>query len=263
MNVLRFLVVVVILLVWFPFMGPGRAEAATSGNITVTASPYFAVPGGCVVLSIYYINDTAVSLQWTLGANTTQTMIRSAVGRSPVDRNDGHLVYYGPALGYNDTSISIAGPDNTYYSAFSQRGDGLWISCLTQVDTEEFMSLSFAILIVVILGIFLLWFSSRRPELLLKLCATLVWWGLGFWVINGDITNLGIDKSWTQMLIWVFFMAGCIPLVFQMNTEIKRESKQSGQSWTEWGERPEEHEETGRERYLRKRREKGLYTPKK
>ena len=253
MNVLRFLVVLVVLCIWCSFIRVEKVGAETSGNITVSASPFFLTPGGCVILSIFYINDSAVELEWTLGANTTQTMIRSAVGRLPADRNDGNLVYYGTGTNFTDSAISLAGSENIYYVAFSQRADSIWISCSAGVNTEGFMSASFLFLGLVVLGCFLLWFSSKRPEYLVKLVTTLVWWGLGFWVTLGGVTNLGIGSSWTIFLLFAFFVAGIIPQIMAMNQDNKVELRRQGrgQSWTEWSARPEDEKESGYDKYKR------------
>jgi hypothetical protein len=209
-----------------------EVRADTSASVTITAVGVIVGAPGAFTLT--YISDYQTGISWTMPVGAVNTMIRAAYGHVPTSITDGYQVYYGPGTSFTDNATTIASPEIVYYRAWSQRADGLWGPLWASGDTGGFMSLSFLFLVLVALAVFLLWFSSKRPELLIRLSATLVWWALGFWVVIGDITNLGLDKSWTQILVWVFFILGLVPLIMSMNTEIRHEA--NGKQWTEFGE---------------------------
>jgi len=100
---------------------PAKAENPVV-NITVT---------GWVVgetgLTVTWISDTEVRLDWTRGPSANATMIRVEIGSAPVDRNDGYLVYYGGGFSFTDIVINLdlIGA-YVYYGAWSQNEDGNW-----------------------------------------------------------------------------------------------------------------------------------------
>lgn len=104
---------------------PTSVLADTSADITVTAAGWVCgAPGG---FTITYISDYEVGLSWAKGIEAEKTMIRAAYGRTPENRTDGYLVYYGDGVYCSDTAVSL---DETatpiYYRAWSQNANGVW-----------------------------------------------------------------------------------------------------------------------------------------
>lgn len=96
------------------------------------------------------------------------------------------------------------------------------------------MSIDYFFVSMLILAGVLTVFAMMRPEVLLRLCASLTWLALAFWSLLGGA--LDITKGWVIILTTVFVVMTFVPLIFQMNTEIIREKR--GKSWREWGRRP-------------------------
>ena len=99
---------------------------------------------------------------------------------------------------------------------------------------------------LIILGGFLTLFASRRPNILLAFCASLVWFS--------STPLFGLTENWSKILVWVFGIMSFVPFLLQMDTEIKND--RPGVSWTEWGDKPKAKQINSAEQYqseLRKR----------
>jgi len=213
---------------------PIRIEAATSADITITATGFIVgAPGG---LTLTYVSDYELGISWTKGENAENTIIRVKYGSYPEDRNDGYLVYYGNETSTTDTNINLAGiSEMPYYRAWSQRSDGVWEE--TGIWKEaNFMSQSFLFLTLVILGLGLFLAAFRWKDMLLSYSAALTWMAIGFWWILGDITVLQLEDPWVKILVFIPFILAFTVLLRLMNVEIQMEAK--GRKWTEWGESP-------------------------
>jgi len=230
-------------------LGPAKpVKADSSTSITITAVGYICgMPGD---FTLTYINDFEVGISWVTGEDAENTIVRAAFGRVPENISDGYQVYYGNETSCTDSALSLTGSDVIYYRAWCQRDDGVWSSLFASGDTGGFMSVSYLFLGWLALAIFMTWFSSRRPEILVRLSAGLIWLGMGFWILLGGIDNIEVGDSWIQILIWVCFVMCVVPFVFQMNTEIRKERK--GQSWTEFGVPPDEDKVSGYEEYKKR-----------
>jgi len=90
---------------------------------------------------------------------------------------------------------------------------------------------------LILLSIFLTWFSSKRPNILLAFCASLSWLSLAVWLFISSSAPIGVNEDWKKLIVWVFFLLGFLPFLFQMDTEIKRGSKGDA-SYIEWGDKP-------------------------
>ena len=91
------------------------------------------------------------------------------------------------------------------------------------------------------MGLFFTWMSSRRRDILISMTAGLIWFVLGMWIFFSSTPILGLDESWKQILVWIFFILTFVPFLIYMNQEITREK--SGNRWTEYG-NPKDYEET-------------------
>lgn len=236
--------VCLLILVIFLACIPGEAGASTTAEITVTAQGYVGeAPGG---LTLTYISDYEVGVNWTKGVDANYTLIRGAYGRPVSGRTDGFEVYYGQ--GTNSTfwtsNVGIVGP--IYLKAWSQNVWGAWEEIGATAE-GNFMSMSFLFGILVILGLVLFIAAFRWKDMLLSYAAALTWMAIGFWWIIGDISNFGLSDPWVQILVFIPFILAFTVLLRLMNTEIVSESK--GKRWSEWGATPKEETPNMRDHY--------------
>lgn len=86
------------------------------------------------------------------------------------------------------------------------------------------------------LGVVLMVFSAKRPNILLALATFMVWFSLGFWLFFSTSAPIGFGEVWQDILGWCFLVISFLPWVFQMDVEIKHEAE--GHSWSTWGKEP-------------------------
>jgi hypothetical protein len=100
------------------------AEAATTQDVTVTATGIICgTPSG---LTLTYVNDNQVDIDWTVGVGSDSTMIRAAYGDYPTSITDGYLVYQGAGNHASDTGVSLADEvQGIYYRAWAAKA-GVW-----------------------------------------------------------------------------------------------------------------------------------------
>jgi hypothetical protein len=92
-------------------------------HITVSAWVVGAPSG----LTITYVSDYQVDLEWLKGEAAANTMVRAKYGSEPVSRTDGYEVYYGDGTSCSDTGVNFEESASTvYYRLFSQNGAGAW-----------------------------------------------------------------------------------------------------------------------------------------
>lgn len=241
---MRWLKLSVLLVLLFPLFMPLKAKAATADVVITAQGIVVAAPGD---FTLTYITDYEVGISWTKPPLAVNTMVRVAYGRQPTSITDGYQVYYGVGTSATDNATSLAAPDITFYAAWSQRADGLWSPLFASGDTGGFMSASFLFIGLIAIACFLTWMASRRPNILVAFASGLTWLAMGFWVLLGDVTNLGLESSWTQILAWVLIIMTFVPFLLQMNVEIHNEAK--GQRWTEYGSKPKITNPTSYEAY--------------
>jgi hypothetical protein len=225
----------------------GQVYADSSSDVTVTASGYVCGAPGAFTLT--YINDYEVGISWTKGTDAVNTMIRAAFGRVPEDISDGYQVYYDTGTFCTDNAISLSSPEVIYYVAWSQNAGGQWGLLFASGDTGGFMSASFLFIGLIMIACFLTYLSSRRPNILVAFAAGLTWLGMAFWLLLGNVTNLQLTSSWTQVIAWVFVIMTFVPFLLQINVEIQNEA--GGRRWTSWGKAPST-KKSGYEEYKEK-----------
>ena len=90
-----------------------RAQARnSSGTIDGSELSFLTKPDPPVTFSASAASDTQIDLAWTKGEGAQRTMVRRKTGDYPVDRDDGHLVYFDTGTSVSDTGLT---PDTTYY----------------------------------------------------------------------------------------------------------------------------------------------------
>ena len=92
---------------------------------------------------------------------------------------------------------------------------------------------------LIVIGLVLLIYSGQRKNILLSVCAGLVWFSLFLWFFfepSGSVFNL--ERSYVKILSWVFLMLTFVPFLFLMDVNIQHEKE--GSKWSEWGARPKD-----------------------
>jgi len=214
----------------------GPVEAGSSTDVTITVSGY--VCGSPTGLTFIYISDFELGISWTKGVDAANTMLRMAYGRVPDGRDDGYLVYYGVSDNFTDSNIDFSGLTlPPYYRAWSQNAGGLWEEIGSHGEAN-FMSSSWMLMVFMGFAIALMVINFRRRNILLAVAASMVWLALAVWLFLGSSAPIGLDASWKTILAWVFFIMLFVPLLLQMDTEIKMEGPK-GKRWSTWGAEPE------------------------
>lgn len=211
---------------------PSVVRAETSAEVMVTASGL--VVGSPTGLTFTYISDYEVGLSWTKGEDAVNTLIRRTKNRPPEDRYDGVLVYEGSGESTKDWVDIITAPV-VYYRAWSQNAEGQWEE-IGASGEANFMSQSFMLLVFLGFALGLMVINFRRRNILLALAASLMWLALAMWLFFGASAPIGLSETWKTIIAWVFFIMLFIPLLLQLDTEVKHEAE--GHSWSTWGEEP-------------------------
>ena len=195
--------VIVLAIVLCALLIPCAVEAATSADVTITATGIIVEPPTGFTVS--YVSDFETHLSWIAPANSMATMVRAAYGHVPTSMTDGYLVYQGAGTSFNDKAASLTSPDNIYYRAWSQRNDGIWGSLYATTDTEDLMSLSFLFIGIVVLflaafGLATAGFITKR-KLLLALAGLLA---IIIAITCGSTTNFPMAS---QLVIFALIFA--------------------------------------------------------
>lgn len=198
MNWLKVLTAVIIinLLVASP------AIAADSRNVTITATGYICAPPG---LTVTYVSEYEVLVEWTKGTGATNTMIRAAVGRIPEDRDDGYLIYYGSdaSASYSDWENNLGMIDvPVYYRAWSEDALGVWEE-LGASDSVEGIGMVLIALIVMSIVFMATTYIWRRNEL--AFAAAGGWAVAAFFVFDRSASTNPTEITDIYMgLFWLF-----------------------------------------------------------
>jgi hypothetical protein len=176
---IRLLRWIVLLLVILGSISPVFADTTAA----VTIKMQFSM--GIVNLTITYVSDTDMSLNWNYDPTLFENvMIRSSYVSYPTDitspsetPSDGNLVYYGSGTSFNDTSMDFnqnAGP--IYYKAWAQNLDGTW-QVQTGTGTEESKELQAImftglVLLLLVVGI---WRKEHIEGMLLFFADAILW----------------------------------------------------------------------------------------
>jgi len=184
------------------------ALAATSADVTVKATGYIC---GAPTLTVTWISDTELKLDWTPGADAVATMVRAKVGSMPEDRNDGYLVYNGIATTFTDTAVNldIIGGD-VYYKAWGANSDGIWEEA---GDTTYIGGAGMVLIALFALAVGVSWMASRSTYYLLKILAGVAWIGVAtYW--NNNPTPLFAFDSAGHTIFYILFWGLAVAMFF-------------------------------------------------
>lgn len=203
-----------------------------------------------------------VTLDWTPAVGSNTTLIRVDETDYPSDPTLGYLVCNTTSATYTYDGLSL----DTYtylYSAwaYQQVVDEYSADYATTEIGGTEMVLTASFLFLGALAVFLTWASFKRKMLLLSIAAGLCWFALFVWFFFTGDPILGFAEEYQQIFAYVFLIMTFIPFLALMDTEIKWEK--NGRSWSEWGEKPTEKQGSDYENYLKRRRERGLFTPRR
>lgn len=194
----------VLLLAGLMLLFPSPAGAATTADITITATGIVvAAPGG---FTLTYVSDYEIGIDWVKAVGAENTMVRAAVGRYPETITDGYLVYYGDGTSATDTGVSL---DETaaavYYRAWSETAGGVfspvWAEGLMEGIGVIIVGIA-ALILVAIIGLGLAW---SQKNVIFAIIGTFVMLMAGFF----SYTKIETDGD----LFWGFFL-GCMGMAF-------------------------------------------------
>lgn len=95
------------------------ALPADSAMVTVIWKPLYGIQPPSS-LTAEYTDDYTINLTWSMGQDSTQTMIRARYDQYPEDTEDGRLVYLGDDEEFSDDNIGISLGEPVYYRAWGE-----------------------------------------------------------------------------------------------------------------------------------------------
>jgi len=92
----------------------------------------------------------------------------------------------------------------------------------------------------ILLGAFLTWFASLKPNVVVAIAASVAWLSMATWLFFSPIPiftfGLTGEIDWSKMFVWVLVLMAFVPFLLHMNVEIRHDK--DGYSWKEYGSRP-------------------------
>lgn len=170
---------------WFSVNMTGAGTSHTTLNMSGMTTTRFTIDTSFVVLSaptgltLSLISSNEVLITWTMGLGACNSMVRGAVGRTPTDRSDGYLVYYGNATSTTDWVNTDS--DVVYYRVWSQGCSGTWEAegISDSIGGSTIMMIGLIVLVVVLT---VLAFVLKNP--ILHLVCVPAWISLGVYLWN-------------------------------------------------------------------------------
>jgi len=232
---------------------PAVAQAQVTANITLFATPLWSA--GIASFTVTYVNETALSLNWTYGSNVTGVMIRAKYGVYPADiatesetPSDGYLVYTGTGTSINDTSMDFdTNPGPIYYRAWAYRADGSWVITPSQGSEES--------AIMTLLAFFLLpgivsFLCMRSSYPILKFCAGVAWWVAAFYWNTNPPSSVVVGSSVHTLMLDLLGVIGVAFVIYVFWNTKRENGVERGRFHLPFTQTDEEAEqERARERY--------------
>lgn len=223
------IIVIALLLITFT---PSMVKADTTADVTVTATGYIVGTPG---LTVTWISDTEILLDWVMGANAENVMLRAKIGSELDDREDGYLVYTGNATTFTDTAVNLDEiATYVYYRIWSQNDEGAWEE---EGDTGFIGGAGMTLIAVILLCAVVSYFSLRSANILLALGASLTWLFLLVFTRDnpiGGVTTGSFSDELIVYLCWIF--AILLPLIAIGRGRRERTYFGDSGGKAEWGE---------------------------
>ena len=194
---------------------------AANPVVTITVSAWVVgAPGG---LTITYIDNNTLRIDWVKGVDAENTMVRAKYGSAPIGITDGYQVYYGTGVTVNDTSVDV---DNTinelYYTAFSQNIDGDWgINGVSGVFESAVMILIALLLLSLVFTVCSYVFKK----------GALAFAGAGGWIATAVYCYTTSTAEWDIYYILFFLACGLViasafsPLAYRETTPANEDTE--------------------------------------
>ena len=124
-------------------------------------------------------------------------MVRAAIGREPLNRNDGYLVYYGESNYTIDWVNMETLSEPIYYKAWSQNVSGLWEEAGSNSDFVRGVGMLMLGFIFLCLGLTISSYVLRK--------GVLAYAGAGAWMILGTYSYTQSAGGWDiyMALFWL------------------------------------------------------------
>jgi hypothetical protein len=227
---------------------------ATNPVVHITVSAW--VVGTSSGLTITYVNDYQVDLEWTKGEAAANTMVRAKYGSMPTSRTDGYEVYYGDGTSCSDTGVNFEESASTvYYRLFSQNGAGAWedegISGFLENPNMTLIAFFLFCGIMSFLGL-------RSTYYILKFLSGLCWMALGmYWLSNPPSTVVKGSAVDTGMIVLLFVIGVAMMIMPFWYSKRTPSGEETGEGRLRLPFMPREEEEVAtRERKLPTRSER-------
>lgn len=180
--------------------------------------------------------DDIVTLTWTIGAGSDDTLVVRNLTAYPVDETDGDVVYFG-ALATCDDVLDIEALDATtiYYRAWGSNGGGL-SACYDEISIGG-ENMSNSIILIPLLGLFVgltVWGDMKRNWLLI-IAATFGWFLMAGWCIATSAAMW--DAYWIVGIVSVMLaLITCIwPLIYKPEDESQGHQEDISEEDQAWG----------------------------
>lgn len=202
-KLLLWICIVIVILVGLPAL---PVFAASSADISITATGLLVAPDAPADFTVFYINDYIVGISWTKPEGVVNTMIRAKYGSAPLSRNDGYLVYYGEGNTTNDTAVSLDEvATQVYYRAWTENATGGWS---TQYGEGQMEGIGVTLLALILGVVGLSAIAAKSSYFLISVLAGIFWWGIGvFWQVNPP-SNITAGSSAHVIVLAAFFIIG-------------------------------------------------------
>ncbi len=187
-------------------------------------------PGCPFGLTITSLGGDEAYLSWQSTPYVSNFMVRMSTEQYPVNETDGQLVYYGVNNSYTDIGLDLNG--QTFFYRVWVEDIGEYSVCYAE-GTIGGMSMMFGIIGGI--SLFITWFSSRRPEILLRMVASIMWLALMFWIVLGD-TGFTLSDVWVGLIATACGIMAFIPWYWQLQTAITTTKR--GKTFTVYGTPP-------------------------
>lgn len=181
-------------------------------------------------LTITYVSDYELQLDWVKGEDAVNTMVRVKDGSAPTSRTDGNLLYYGDGTTATDTGLDFQEATlSKHYALWSENAGGAW-SPWAVTDFMENPNLTFIGLIIAAGIVSFLAFKSRLPAM--KFFGGLPWILLALYIRGNPPGNL-TEGDAVHTAMWLIFV-GIGLLIMVVGLSVRTVDRtESGKDYTE------------------------------
>lgn len=216
--------------------GGESAWSVSTHDFTTGAYPTLGPPTNFVLTRI---SSTEVGITWTKDVDADATTIVRNLNDYPANPTDGIVVYDAGGSSTSDVGLDL--DTNVYYYRAWSRVDTTYSTGYAQ---GRIGGASMLFLALIGLAGFLTFLCLKWKFLPMSIAAALSWLALGIATLL-DPSQIGLttlSDAWVTVLGFVFLLMTIVPLLLQMRSDIKHESKVRGTGevlqWGEWGTPP-------------------------